>query len=261
VGRREPVSGWPPCTCYSKKYRFPCRAFREGTRFKSAKASPLQSWHVTTIVLKRWHWFLFAFLWLTQLFGWWEMLKHTPDRASVLHLLHSFGWMGYVWAASLTAGSAFITTVIWVKLLEVFNIVPQERNRLPSTVKTVIFWLVIVISAFLLWQAVKSGGEPRSPEISYSEFLSQVESGNVRKVTISKTRIIGTYRDGRLFRVFAPMSQDALLQTLHNKNVEIWIKDTDEGNWPSWLLNIAPLVLLAALWFFMIRQMKRGIKS
>ena len=76
---------------------------------------------MTTIILKRWHWCLFAFFWLTQLFGWWEMLKHAPDGASVLPFLRSFGWMGLRLAASLTAGSAFTAMVIWAKLLEVFS--------------------------------------------------------------------------------------------------------------------------------------------
>jgi FtsH Extracellular len=177
----------------------------------------------TTIVLKRWHWFLFDFLWLVQLFGWWEMLKHMPDGASVLHLLHSFGRVGYVWAVSRTGGSAFITTVIWAKLLEVLDAAPEHRSRsLDPTAKTVVQWLVIVFSAFLLWQVVKNGGEQRSPETSYSEFLSQVEAGNVRKVKISKTPIICTYRDGRSFRVVAPVSQEGMLQSLRHNNVEIW---------------------------------------
>jgi len=42
-----------------------------------------------------------------------------------------------------------------------------------QTIKTVVFWCVIMLSAFLLWQVVKSGqNQQRTPEISYSEFLS-----------------------------------------------------------------------------------------
>ena len=56
-----------------------------------------------------------------------------------------------------------------------------------STIKTVVFWGVIVFSAFLLWQTVAAKPSARSvPEISYSEFLTQVESGSVIKVTISR---------------------------------------------------------------------------
>src|SRR5207245_8371892 len=47
-------------------------------------------------------------------------------------------------------------------------------------------------------------------------------------------------------------------KTLRDKSVNITIKDISNGSWPTWLLNLAPLILLAALWFFMIRQMQTG---
>ncbi len=127
-----------------------------------------------------------------------------------------------------------------------------------STVKTVVFWFVIVLSATLLWQVEKSGTSTPIPEISYSEFLSQVDAGSVIKVTIAKNTVTGTNRAYSTFRVIAPSSQEGMLQELRQKNVEIWFKDSAvEGGWPAWLLNLAPLVLLAALWFFMIRQIRQ----
>lgn len=128
-----------------------------------------------------------------------------------------------------------------------------------SNVKTVVFWLVIVISAYLLWQTVKSGSDQKTSATSYSEFLSEVEAGKVKTVTISRTQITGLHTDGTSFRLVGPTSQDGLLQTLHEKNVEIWFRDTPESSASTWLLNLAPLILLAALWFFMIRQMKQRL--
>jgi cell division protease FtsH len=127
-----------------------------------------------------------------------------------------------------------------------------------ATVKTFVFWLVICLSAFLSWQVVKARPEQKIPEISYSAFLSQVEADNVAKVTVSKNQVNGTYRDKSSFTV---ISQEEMLQTLRQKNVEIWVRDASQGDWPTWLLNLAPLVLLAALWFFMIRQMKQRQSS
>src|SRR5438876_3414284 len=49
-----------------------------------------------------------------------------------------------------------------------------------------------------------------------------------------------------------------MITTLRDKSVNITIKDISNGSWPTWLLNLAPLILLAALWFFMIRQMQTG---
>ena len=128
-----------------------------------------------------------------------------------------------------------------------------------STIKTVVFWSVIVVSAFLMWQVVKNGSnQQQTPEISYSEFLSQVEAGNVARVTISQNEVYGAYGDRSSFRVIGPAGQEGMLQLLRQKNVEIWFRNTSGGSWPAQLLGSwAPLILLAALWFFMIRQMQQ----
>jgi len=47
-----------------------------------------------------------------------------------------------------------------------------------------------------------------------------------------------------------------MLDALQQHGVDVWFKETTEQGWPSWILNLAPLVLLAGLWFFMIRQVQ-----
>lgn len=125
-----------------------------------------------------------------------------------------------------------------------------------SSLKTIVFWIVVALAAFFLWQTVKTGRTQKTPEISYSEFLSQVESSNVVKVTISKNEVNGKYRDNAFFHVIVPSSQEGMLQALRQKNVEIWYRDVNGGDFRTWLLNLAPLILLAALWFFMIKQIR-----
>jgi cell division protease FtsH len=129
-----------------------------------------------------------------------------------------------------------------------------------STVKTVVFWLVIVLSAFLLWQVVKAGNSgQKEKEINFSEFMSQVDQGNVKEVTVSGMDVRGKYRnDNSGFHATVPANYPDMIKTLREKGVNINIHDISNGSWPSWLLNLAPLILLAALWFFMIRQMQTG---
>jgi ATP-dependent Zn protease len=69
-----------------------------------------------------------------------------------------------------------------------------------KAVKTVVFWAVIVISAMLLFQVVKAKpAEQSTPQISYSQFMAAVESGDVVKVTIAGNRIRGQYRNNGVF--------------------------------------------------------------
>ncbi len=128
------------------------------------------------------------------------------------------------------------------------------------TIKAVVFWMIIVVSAFLLWQVVRSTpGEQRTPEISYSQFISKVEAGEISRVDIAGSRIRGQYRDGSgPFRLIGPSNPAVFLDTLRSKGVEIWFKDVPGDSLPLQLLGTwAPLILLGALWFFMIRQMQR----
>jgi cell division protease FtsH len=129
-----------------------------------------------------------------------------------------------------------------------------------STVKTVVFWLVIVVSAFLLWTVVKQGSSgQKDKEVNFSQFMQDVDQGIVNEVTVIGMEVRGKYKtDGSLFHTTVPANYPDMIKTLRDKGVTITIKDISNGSWPSWLLNLAPLVLLAALWFFMIRQMQTG---
>jgi ATP-dependent Zn protease len=95
------------------------------------------------------------------------------------------------------------------------------------------------------------------PEISYSDFLARIASGQVSSVTIAGSVVRGLDAKGGSFRVITPANQTAMLDALQQHGVDIWFKETPEQGWPNWILNLAPLILLGALWFFMIRQMQK----
>lgn len=128
------------------------------------------------------------------------------------------------------------------------------------TLKTVVFWAVIVVSAMLLWQSVRATplGGSQSPEISYSRFMSDVEAGNVESVVITGTKIMGHYHgSGGTFHLTGPANPGLFLDVLRSKNVEIRFEDSQSNSLPMQLMGTwAPLVLLGAMWFFMIRQMR-----
>ena len=127
-----------------------------------------------------------------------------------------------------------------------------------STVRTVVFWLVIVGSAFVLWQVVRAGSSvPAEPEISYSRFLAQIASGQVSKVVIIGSQIRGSDTTGGTFRVVVPSNQSAMLEALQQHGVEIWVRDVSAVAWPYWILNCSPLLILSILCLLMFRQRQR----
>jgi cell division protease FtsH len=121
--------------------------------------------------------------------------------------------------------------------------------------------LVIVLSAFLLWQVMKTGSTgQKDKEVNFSQFLTDVDQGNVKEVTITAQEVRGKYRnDNSAFHTTAPANYPDMIKMLRDKGVSMNIRDITSGSWPLQLLGTwAPLILLAALWFFMIRQMQTG---
>ena len=129
-----------------------------------------------------------------------------------------------------------------------------------STVKTVVFWVVIGLSALLLWTVIQQGrGGQKDKEVNFSQFMSDVNAGNVRDVTLDGQQVHGKLRDGSAFHSTVPVNYPDMYKTLNDKGVSVNIKDVNSGSWPLQLLGTwAPLILLGALWFFMIRQMQTG---
>jgi len=127
-----------------------------------------------------------------------------------------------------------------------------------STLKTVVFWLVIVLAAFSLWQVVHAPGNARTPEITYSTFITKAQAGEIASVSISGSEIQGAYRNGAgAFHLTGPSNPAAFLGILQDKGVEIRFQSANQSNLPLQLLGTwAPLILLGALWFFMVRQMQ-----
>jgi cell division protease FtsH len=131
-----------------------------------------------------------------------------------------------------------------------------------STVKTVLFWLLIGVSALLLWQVVKSARDgQKDQELTVTQFMSDVDQNNIREIEVYGMEVRGKHRDGSQFHTTAPTNyfSPEMLKNLDDKGVLIKFKDINSGSLPLTLLGTwAPLILLGALWFFMIRQMQTG---
>ncbi|HTS34821.1 MAG TPA: ATP-dependent metallopeptidase FtsH/Yme1/Tma family protein [Candidatus Solibacter sp.] len=128
-----------------------------------------------------------------------------------------------------------------------------------TSVKKAVYWFLISISALLLWQVVRSNGtSPRDPDISYSQFMADVDAGKVRSVSITGTEIRGVYKEsGGAFHLTGPSDPRITLESLRNRDIEIRFRDAQTSSLPLQLLGTwAPLILLGALWFFVIRQIR-----
>ena len=125
--------------------------------------------------------------------------------------------------------------------------------------KNLILWVIIAV----VLMSVFSNFQERTTttnKVSYSDFISQVEQGAVRDVTIKGQEIEGTTTGGEQFRTFSPESDNrALIGTLLDHGVSI---EGEEAEGRSMLLQIliswTPFLLLIAVWIYFMRQMQGG---
>jgi cell division protease FtsH len=135
-----------------------------------------------------------------------------------------------------------------------------------STVRTVLFWLFMVLLAVVLWKMASTGGQTtREKELSYTDFLNQVQQGNIKEVTFilsqNSAEITGEFRQGgEKFHgvTIANSSIPDVNKALTEKGVEINNKEVSRADWFIVVVNAAPVLLLVAIWIFMMRQMQAG---
>jgi cell division protease FtsH len=124
--------------------------------------------------------------------------------------------------------------------------------------KNMALWVVILVVILLLVTMLKQDQE-MPPDIAYSEFMTHVDNGDVREVTIEEGHIKGELVEGGGFTTYAPVITEELLAELTNREVKISAKPKDEGSfWRQILIMWFPLLLFIGLWLFFIRQMQSG---
>ena len=93
-----------------------------------------------------------------------------------------------------------------------------------STVKTVLFWLLIGVSALLLWKVVQSARDgQKDQELNVTQFMGDVDQNNVREIEVNGMEVRGKHRDGSQFHTTAPTNYftPEMLKNLQSKGVVI----------------------------------------
>lgn len=123
--------------------------------------------------------------------------------------------------------------------------------------KNLALWLVITLMMVMLYNLFNQQQITQN-ELSYSEFLSMVDSDRVAEVTIQGQEIRATDINRSQFKIYAPQDP-TLIQNLKERNVRINVKPPAESPWyMSVLVSWFPMILLIGVWIFFMRQMQGG---
>ena len=128
--------------------------------------------------------------------------------------------------------------------------------------KNVALYLLIIFVAISAIDYFSQQQQPKIQEMNYTDFMAQVDSGEVAKVVLVENVVKGTLADGTEFKSVMPgfpYQEENLVDKLQAKNVTVKAENPPEPPWWSTLFSsLLPIILLAALWFYFMNQTQGG---
>jgi len=146
----------------------------------------------------------------------------------------------------------------------------NEKDKKPGNpwTKSLLIWAGVLLALVLFVQMIDGGSRAQAGQsMAYSEFVRQVDAGNVRTVTIassgngSNSAIAGKLSSGEDFHTVAPGDAN-VSDKLIAKNVAVQVKAEEQSSiWLYMLYNSLPFLLILGISFFVMRQMQKNAGS
>src|SRR5262245_16009812 len=127
------------------------------------------------------------------------------------------------------------------------------------TLRNFALWVIVVLLLLALFTLFQNP-RPRTiaPEISYSQFISDVDNGRVRDVLIQGPELHGNFTDGRGFQTYAP-NDPTLTPRLLGKGVTVTARarENDVPWFISLFLSWLPFLVLMGVLIHLVRSIKQ----
>ena len=145
----------------------------------------------------------------------------------------------------------------------------NDKDKKPANpwTKSLLIWVAVLFGLVLFAQLVDGGGKTAVGQpIAYSDFIRQVDEGNVKSVvsasgTAGNQLITGKLANGQIFRTTAPADAQ-VTEKLIAKGVQVQAKEPEQSSYLMiLLLNSLPLILILGVSFFIMRQMQKNAGS
>src|SRR5947208_791082 len=146
----------------------------------------------------------------------------------------------------------------------------NDKDKKPGNpwTKSLLIWGGVLFALVLFVQMIDGGSRaPAGNAVPYSEFVRQVDDGNVRTVIMSaggttgNSAITGKLDSGEEFHTIAPGDanvSDRLIQ----KGVAVQVKAEEQSSiWVYLLMQSLPFLLILGIAFFVMRQMQKNAGS
>ena len=122
-------------------------------------------------------------------------------------------------------------------------------------------WAFIAVVLVGLYGILNTTGKPATNETTYSQLLHQVDAGHVKSAVFKGDTVEAKVGDNQTLTAVTPMNQDDLISRLDKAGADIQVKQVGGITPLSVLLQILPLLLIAGVWIFFMRQMQGGARG
>jgi cell division protease FtsH len=136
--------------------------------------------------------------------------------------------------------------------------------NLSSTARQIVFWLLIIAGALLLYKLVNPRGSSYQ-NVDLTKLDQMIQSGTLKQLTVKTTETVAIDNNNQEYRVALsndPAKNDLLKSAREIVNGKPRVAKVEEESgssyiWPM-LITWAPLLFIIAIWIFMLRQMQSG---
>ena len=117
-------------------------------------------------------------------------------------------------------------------------------------------WVAIILLTLALMAVMMEGrGHKANDEITFSDFITQVDRNNVHNVIISGSQVAGHFKDSNRTFNTTVAGISSLLPRLEEHKVGIEIKNEAEASfWTNLFINAFPIVLFIGVWIWFARR-------
>ncbi|SEN61069.1 membrane protease FtsH catalytic subunit [Pseudorhodobacter antarcticus] len=127
--------------------------------------------------------------------------------------------------------------------------------------RNIAFWVVLLVLILALFNLFSGGQSTMSQRnVSYSDFIAQVEADEIASVTLDGEVIAARGKDGKDFTVIKPQGED-ITDRLIAKEVAVMAKAQEQSGFFSLLSLWLPFLVLIGIWIFFMNRMQGGGKG
>jgi len=136
--------------------------------------------------------------------------------------------------------------------------------NLSSTARQIVFWLLIIAGALLLYKLVNPRGN-NYQSVDLTKLDQLIQSSSLKQITVKASETVAIDNNGQEYRIALsnePAKADLLKSAREIVNGKPRVPKVEEESsgsfvWPM-LITWAPLLFIIAIWIFMLRQMQSG---